>query len=270
MNPYQQYTLKFEFGRKKLKNPWGIAICKNGDYLVCDGQGNRVCIFDSTGKHLGQLPGKLTYPFGVVLDEEGNAYITCCSSGVACYDKDRRFVQQFGLGRDKLHDPHGITWDPEGNLAVADQGKGQIVFFTREGEFIRSFGEKGTADHQLNNPSSLKHDSKGNLYVVDPGAPEPHRCLKKFDADGNFLQVISCPDPITCLFECNCVDIDENGNIVVVDTVSSTVQAITQTGQSLFAIPVPWPTFVMIDRVGNVLICHTTGEDRCVSVYGWS
>jgi DNA-binding beta-propeller fold protein YncE len=50
---------------------------------------------------------------------------------------------------------------------VADTGNERLQEFSSSGTFIRSFGTRGTAAGQFDEPSSVAVDARGNVYVAD-------------------------------------------------------------------------------------------------------
>jgi sugar lactone lactonase YvrE len=44
---------------------------------------------------------------------------------------------------------------------------GRIQQFTKDGKYLRGFGEQGTKPGQFHAPHGIALDSHGNLYVVD-------------------------------------------------------------------------------------------------------
>jgi len=86
-------------------------------------------------------------------------------------------------GPGKFNTPDGITVDSDGYVYVADRNNHRIQKFDSEGNFIKSWGDKGNSDRQFNLPCDLEVDKEGNIYIVDYGN---HR-IKKFDSEGNFI-----------------------------------------------------------------------------------
>src|SRR5439155_9963577 len=76
-----------------------------------------------------------------------------------------------------------------GNIYVAD-GFGtnnRIAKFTKDGDFVKSWGQTGSAQGQFNKIRGIAADSAGNLYVADAGN---HR-IQVFDGDGMFKSQIA-------------------------------------------------------------------------------
>ena len=82
-----------------------------------------------------------------------------------------------------LKSPFGIVTDSKGRIIVVERGAQCVSIFTPEGQKIRSFGRRGTANGQFNGPWGIAVDSDDNIYVVDDFN---HR-IQKFTPDGEFI-----------------------------------------------------------------------------------
>jgi DNA-binding beta-propeller fold protein YncE len=93
-----------------------------------------------------------------------------------------------GINGDSFSQPSDVTWDRAGNIYVAD-GFGtnnRIAKFTKDGNFVKTFGQTGSGPVQFNGIRGLVSDAQGNLYVADAG----NNRIQVLDADGNFKSEI--------------------------------------------------------------------------------
>jgi DNA-binding beta-propeller fold protein YncE len=81
--------------------------------------------------------------------------------------------------------PTDVAFDRTGNIYVADgYGNSRIMKFTKEGDFIKTWGVKGTQTGQFNLPHSiLVHDNK--VYVAD----RENERIQIFTTEGEFIKV---------------------------------------------------------------------------------
>jgi DNA-binding beta-propeller fold protein YncE len=82
-----------------------------------------------------------------------------------------------------------VTWDRAGNIYVAD-GFGtnsRIAKFTRDGNFVKSWGQTGSGQGQFNRIKGIATDAAGNLYVADAG----NNRIQVFDGEGTFKSQIT-------------------------------------------------------------------------------
>lgn len=62
----------------------------------------------------------------------------------------------------------------------------RIAKYDKHGNWIKSWGSRGTATGQFNTPHNIVSDRDGNIYVADRGNAR----IQVFDGDGNFLRLI--------------------------------------------------------------------------------
>jgi hypothetical protein len=114
-------------------------------------------------------------------------------------------------GDDETHfnGPTAVLVQANGNIVVADgYWNSRLVWFTSEGEFIKSVGGWGRGPTEFNTPHALTQDSRGRLLVADlcggnfhdymtvPGqigehrtrvAPDCQHRIQRLDKDGNYI-----------------------------------------------------------------------------------
>src|SRR5206468_3869235 len=80
-------------------------------------------------------------------------------------------------GTDTFIQPAACRATPDGNILIADghwprpttmqQDGDRLVWFTRDGKFIKEFGKHGRKPGEFMGPHGLAFDSKGRLFVAD-------------------------------------------------------------------------------------------------------
>ena len=114
----------------KVGKPEGIVILKDGRVVVCDTHYHRIVWFDAKGNWL-------------------------------------KNIGQKGEANSEFFYPVGICKDPEENLYICEYGgHDRVQKFTREGEWLASFGGFGTGPGQFQRPSGLTW-LDGKIYVTD-------------------------------------------------------------------------------------------------------
>ena len=83
--------------------------------------------------------------------------------------------------RDKSNE--SIHTDSSGNKSNGDRGGGRVSIFTSQGEFIKSFGKKGSHDGEFNAPRGVAVDDEDNIYVVD----KLNSRIQKFSSNGDHI-----------------------------------------------------------------------------------
>ena len=160
-------VLKFDRSGKLLKSfgagifvlPHGLHVDRAGNVWVTDGQGR-----DGKGHTV------------VKFSPEGKVLLTLGTTGVA------------GSGRDTFNRPAAVVTAPNGDIFVADGHSGaptpRVVKFSKDGEFIKAWGTKGSGPGEFEGLHAIAFDSKGRLFVGD----RSNNRFQIFDQDGNFLE----------------------------------------------------------------------------------
>src|SRR5262245_46549537 len=88
-----------------------------------------------------------------------------------------------GVRGDNFNRPTDVAWDAQGNIFVSDgYGNSRVAKFDRNGKFLMSWGQRGTAPGEFNTLHSIATDAQGNVYVGDRG----NRRIQVFDGNGVF------------------------------------------------------------------------------------
>src|SRR5215475_10388241 len=94
-----------------------------------------------------------------------------------------------GINGDSFNRPSDVTWDRAGNIYVAD-GYGtnnRIAKFSKEGNFIKTWGHTGSGQGQFSQIRGIAADAAGNIYVADAG----NKRIQVFDGEGTFKSQIT-------------------------------------------------------------------------------
>ena len=155
----QSGTLVKSFGGGMFVFPHGIAVDKDGNIWVTDGQGR-------DGK------GHQVFKFS----PDGEVLMTLGKAGVA------------GDGPDTFNQPDDVAIAPNGDIFVSDghtpaMGNARVMKFTKDGKFIKQWGKHGSGPGEFEVPHALAFDSRGPLFVGD----RANNRIQIFDQDGNFI-----------------------------------------------------------------------------------
>jgi len=91
--------------------------------------------------------------------------------------------------------PTDVAWDSQGNTYITDgYVNSRVAKYDKNGDWVKSWGTKGSGPGQFNTPHSIAIDREDNVYVGD----RANRRIQVFDTDGNFKRMFSIdvpPDP---------------------------------------------------------------------------
>jgi hypothetical protein len=88
----------------------------------------------------------------------------------------------------QFRQPTDVTWDAQGDIFISDGYiNSRVAKYDRNGDWLKSWGQKGTKDGEFDTPHSIAADARGNVYVADRG----NRRIQVFDPDGTFVRSIS-------------------------------------------------------------------------------
>src|SRR5262247_4867777 len=93
----------------------------------------------------------------------------------------------------RFRQPTDVTWDPQGNIYISDgYVNSRVAKYDKNGDWVKSWGQRGKGPSQFNTPHSIAADAKGNIYVADRG----NRRIQVFDPDGKLLREIKIDVPV--------------------------------------------------------------------------
>jgi hypothetical protein len=212
----------------------GIATNSKGHVFVYTRSGDtRLFEFDEKGTYLKEwgvgLYG-LEFAHGVRVDREDNVWVVDEGTNMVIkFNPEGRVAMVLGRRPEpvagafestlpaappekyRFGRPTDVTWDPQGNIFVADgYVNSRVVKYDKNGRFVKSVGTtRGSQPSQLNTPHSITSDEQGNIYVGDRGNAR----VQVFDNDltlraiydnvGNPWAVCVSPGPHQYLFVSN-------------------------------------------------------------------
>jgi peptidylamidoglycolate lyase len=156
-------------------------------------------------------------PHGLTIDSEDNLWLTDVGlHQVFKFDHAGNLMMTLGergvAGEDSTHFnmPTDVAISSDGSIYVSDgYGNSRVIKFSSEGDYITSWGNKGTTPGEFDVPHSIALDSQGRVYVADRGNAR----IQVFDESGQFIKEWKGPS----LGRPWAVRIDASGDIFVVD-----------------------------------------------------
>ena len=179
------------FGAELFVLPHGIHVDADGNVWVTDSQGtedgtkgHQVIKFSPEGEVLltlgqagvtGSEPGQFNEPCDVITAPNGDIFVSDGHSGqnanpaegstgrIIKFSPEGEYIMEWGQIGDaqgEFRTPHGMAFDSQGRLFVADRGNHRIQIFDQEGNHLDSY-------YQFSRISGLFIDGDDNLYAID-------------------------------------------------------------------------------------------------------
>jgi streptogramin lyase len=187
------------FGAGLMIFPHGIHVDRDGNIWVTDGQdnkprrprgapadaplppppersiGHQVFKFSPDGKRLmtlgtaggGTGADGFFQPNDVVTAPNGDIYVAEGHGGdnarIVVFDRSGKYLREFGkkgTGPGEFDQPHGLAFDSQGRLFVADRSNNRIQILHTDGRFIEEW-------RQFSRPSGIFIDAGDMIYVAD-------------------------------------------------------------------------------------------------------
>lgn len=180
-------------------NIWLFERC--GANSCLDSDVDPILQFDPSGRLLRSFgAGMFVFPHGVIVDDDDNVWIVDAGVAEGKGNQIFKFSPEgevlMTLGQpgvrgetpDLFNEPSDLTIAPNGDIYVADghiaqRSNGRIVVFNSEGEFLRTWGTKGSGPGELDCPHSIALDSQGRVFVGD----RTNNRIQIFTPDGAFI-----------------------------------------------------------------------------------
>jgi sugar lactone lactonase YvrE len=88
----------------------------------------------------------------------------------------------------RFRQPTDVAWDGDGNIFISDGYiNSRVAKYDRNGDWVKSWGERGTGPGQFNLPHAIAVDRNNHVYVGD----RSNRRIQVFDAEGKFLRMFT-------------------------------------------------------------------------------
>lgn len=180
--PENPPILEFDRSGKLLKSfgvglfayPHGFTVDRDGNLWVSDVNDQETVLGMSAKNADGVIMGEEV----LKLSPEGKVLMTLGKEGVA------------GNGPDAFDRPTGVAIAPNGDIFVSDghapnkYGTARVVKFTKDGHWIKSWGRKGSAPGEFDEPHDIFiGGSQERVYVAD----RKNSRIQVFDQDGKFI-----------------------------------------------------------------------------------
>lgn len=183
----------------KLGASSSVAFDPQGHMWVLNRGQHPLMEFDAKGKYLRSMgEGKYNRAHGLRIAPDGAIWTTDVQGHtVMKMSTNSDVLLTLGTrgqpgawdeaaGTRLLYEPADIAFGPNGDVFVVEghgRGEGRVIRFDRTGRFITSWGGKGAAPGQFDQPHSIVVTPENRVLVAD----RENRRVQVFDLDGKFI-----------------------------------------------------------------------------------
>jgi len=176
----------------------GLAVNSNNHVFVCHRGPENVMEFDESGNFIRTIGnGLILNPHGLRIDSHDNIWITDVGQHLVFRFNSEGHITLI-LGKvnvagewNKTYNtplfnrPADIAFDSDDNIYIADgYGNSRVVKLDRNGNFLKTWGIKGTGPGEFNLVHNIVIDSKNIVYVID----RENKRIQLFNKDGEYLR----------------------------------------------------------------------------------
>jgi DNA-binding beta-propeller fold protein YncE len=185
----------------KLPEGWnfgecsGVAVDKSDNVWVFNRGPHPVVEFDKSGKMLRawtEVPVKSSH--GIRVDDAGNIWLIDVAGHkmLKMSPEGRVLMAIGGVGdapgtqttKDSFNRPTNVAFGKDGTFFISDgYVNSRVVKYSKDGDFLKQWGEKGSGDGQFNLVHDAVIDKAGRLYIAD----RDNWRIQIFDQEGKFL-----------------------------------------------------------------------------------
>ena len=167
----------------------GVALNSKGHIFLLNRGNHPLLEFGTDGSFIASMGEGSTIfhaAHSVRFDAEDNMWLVDAGNNVVVkFTAKRRIVQALGRrlepwvymthgieraipGPASFYQPTDTAVGPDGSTYITDgYGNSRVVKFTREGNLVKYWGDRGARPGQFNTPHSIVIDRNANLYVAD-------------------------------------------------------------------------------------------------------
>ncbi|GMW00728.1 MAG: hypothetical protein AMXMBFR84_18650 [Candidatus Hydrogenedentota bacterium] len=217
---------------KKFGNTHAVCEVADGRIFVHNQSEDSVAIFDPDGNFMSSWgPEYAGGAHGMQLSKEGNEeFLYLATTGLRTVVKttltgekvfELRYPKESGVYEtEEKYSPTNIAIAPNGDFYVADgYGQSYIHHYNAKGEYIRSWGGKGSEPGQMSCPHGIWIDTRGaepEIVVAD----RSNIRLQYFSLDGKHLRFVNDGFLHPCHFDQRGTDLlvpDLHGRVTLID-----------------------------------------------------
>ena len=133
----------------------------------------------------GVSEGRFLKPRAMAISPDDQLYVVDMTARIQQFDAEGQFIRSWQTPKWDNGKPSGLSFDRDGNLMVADTHYFRLLFYSPEGELLRSIGgTPGNGPGEFGLVTDAVQDSQGNYFIAEYGEFDR---IQKFSRDGTYL-----------------------------------------------------------------------------------
>jgi DNA-binding beta-propeller fold protein YncE len=226
-------------GKVPFNQPGDMALFE-GKIYVLDSLNNRICVFDSRGKHLRSVRGTAAVPLvgamGLARDDRGRFFVADGYRGriltFTGKNEPTRFINLVKGEEQDPPDPTDVLFFGD-KLYVVDNDNHLVRIFSSDAREEGTWGGLGEGYGLFKYPFRLAVDPRGRLAVTDV----LNSRVQLFTPKGDFLGSLGGPGVVSgTLFRPGGFDIDQEGRFYIADNYFGNIQVFDISGRLIAVI----------------------------------
>jgi ABC-type Fe3+/spermidine/putrescine transport system ATPase subunit/sugar lactone lactonase YvrE len=183
--------------------------------------------------HSWQLPpdgASLPTPRSVTTGNADELAVLDTAGRVTIYNADGVLLRQWKMLDVSVGKPEGIVILKDGRVVVCDTHYHRIVYFDRDGNWLRNFGQRGHGPGEFEYPVGICKDAAENLYICEYGGNDR---VQKFTREGEFIAAFGSFGTAPGEFQRPSGLTWHDGKVYVADAINNRVLIFTDRGKYL-------------------------------------
>lgn len=149
-------------------------MAHNGKVYIAESSNKRISVFTTEGQfshHIGKE--QLNEPYSVVINMNNELLVADNSHHcIYTFALDGQYLLKFETQRSSsnqlhLYSPVGLTTDACGFILITCNENHRVLIYDKKGNFIHSFGSKGSSSGHFSFPRQIAVSSSGSVYICD-------------------------------------------------------------------------------------------------------
>ncbi|QDT37345.1 ATP-binding cassette domain-containing protein [Stratiformator vulcanicus] len=167
-------------------------------------------------------------PRAVAIGPNDERFVLDNAGRVLVFDSERELIRQWEMPDSEAGNPEGLCLLDDGRIIVTDTHYYRLVYFSPEGEVLKTVGSRGEEPGQFIFPVAIERDDTGHLYVGEYGGNDR---IQKLTLEGDFVLEFGTPGTEAGEFQRPSGLVWRDDRLYVADAFNSRIQIFSGDGK---------------------------------------